>query len=456
MKHDLVVHGAAMLPDGPANDAWIAIDAGKITAIGAGAGPDGKEMFHAGSIGDALILPGVIDGQTHACSYSGLPGIRSTTRSAIAGGVTTIVDMPFDNPAPLNTRDQLKHKIAAIEEHAHANVALYGTILPGQSAQDIAPLIEDGIVAFKVSTYEISRTRFPRIASNQILDLFNALSATDIPLGVHNEDQEIVLASIAACKAAGRNGIETHSDSRPAAAELAATAHFLELGAAAGAHAHIVHLTTARGFQLVDHYRSDGFRATGELCVHYLWFDPERDGAELGARMKVNPPIRPRQIDALWGELLAGRVAFVSSDHSSWPIDNKFTPSIFDAGSGVPGLETLLPAFYTSAEKRGLDAAALTVEYLCERPAKFFGLWPQKGVIRPGADADLAILTRSPQIWDSSKANDDLRYSPFDGREFSVHVSRAYLAGALAWDGQAVINTPGAGRYTPRGDSRWF
>jgi allantoinase len=456
VTHDLVVRGTAVLPSGPTHDAWIAIDAGTISDVGTGAAPAAKAVFDANSSGDALIIPGVIDGQTHACSYAGLPGIRSTTRSAIAGGVTTIVDMPFDNPAPLNTREQLQIKIAAIEAHAHANVALYGTILPGQSTRDIAPLIEAGIVAFKVSTFEINRTRFPRIASDQILDLFNALAATDIPLGVHNEDQEIVLASIAACKAAGRNGIETHSDSRPEAAELAATAHFLELGAAAGAHAHIVHLTTARGFQLVEHYRADGLRASGEMCIHYLWFDPERDGAELGARMKVNPPIRPRQIDALWGELLAGRVAFVSSDHSSWPIDNKFTPSIFDAGSGVPGLETLLPAFYTAAEKRGLDAAALTVDYLCARPAKFFGLWPRKGVIQPGADADLTVLTRTPQVWDSSQAHDELRYSPFDGREFSVRVARTYLAGTLAWDGQSVVNSPGAGRYTARGDARWF
>src|SRR5690606_36807089 len=101
-----------------------------------------------------------------------------------------------------------------------------------------------------------------------------------------------------------------------------------------------------RGFHLVKNYRRDGFRSTGELCVHYLWFDPTIDNA-LGARMKVNPPIRPGQIEALWADVAAGRVAFVSSDHSSWPIDNKFTPSIFDAGAGVPGLATLLPAFYT-------------------------------------------------------------------------------------------------------------
>lgn len=453
MSFDLTIRGTLVLPQGPVENGWIAIKHGRIAAIGEGPMPEAAEQFDAGA---DLIIPGVVDGQTHACSYGGLPGIRSTTRSAVAGGITTIVDMPYDNPDPLNTMQRLANKVAAIEEHAHANVALYATIMPGQDTGDIAPLVEAGVVAFKISTFESSPTRFPRISSDQILKTFAALSSTPIPLGVHNEDQEIVRASIAAAKAAGRNGIEAHSESRPPAAELAATAQFLELGAAADAHAHIVHLTTARGFQLVDTYLNEGYRATGELCVHYLWFDPLKDGAELGAKMKVNPPIRPGQIDALWEEILAGRVAFVSSDHSSWPIDNKLTPSIFDAGAGVPGLETLLPAFYTAADQRGLDAAAITVEQLCERPAKFFGLWPRKGVLSLGSDADITILKREPQVWDSANAHDELNWSPFDGRQFSVRVARTYLGGQLAFDGKAVTNQPGAGQYVRRGTSHWF
>jgi allantoinase len=453
MTYDSVIRGTAILPDGPLDNAWIAIRDGRIAAIGTGEAPQVAEIFDAGS---DLIIPGVIDGQTHACSYGGLPGIRSTTRSAVAGGITTIVDMPYDNPDPLNSAERLDAKVAAIREHAHANVALYGTVMPGQSMDEIEPLISGGVVAFKISTFESSPTRFPRISSTQTLDIFAALADTAIPLGVHNEDQEIVRAHIAAAKAAGRDGIEAHSESRPPAAEMAATAQFLELGAATGAHAHIVHLTTTRGFDLVENYLNDGYRATGELCVHYLWLDPEIDGPELGAKMKVNPPIRPGQIEALWDDVASGRVAFVSSDHSSWPIDNKFTASIFDAGAGVPGLETLLPAFYTGAEIRGYDAVALTVEQLCERPAKFFGLWPRKGALVVGADADIAILRAEKQVWDSSMANDELRWSPFDGREFSIRVARTYVGGKLAWDGGVIVNAPGDGQYVARGTSAWF
>jgi len=453
MNYDTVISGSAVLPDGPLENAWIAIKDGKIAAIGTGEAPEAKERFDAGA---DLIIPGVIDGQTHACSYGGLAGIASTTRSAVAGGITTIVDMPYDNPEPLNTVARLDTKIAAIRTHAHSNVAVYATVMPDQPLDEIEGLIAGGVVAFKISTFESSPTRFPRILSNQTLEVFGALADTDIPLGVHNEDQEIVRAHIAAAKAAGRDGIAAHSESRPPAAELAATAQFLELGASAGAHAHIVHLTTTRGFDMVENYLSDGYRATGELCVHYLWLDPDVDGAELGAKMKVNPPIRPGQIEALWEDVASGRVAFVSSDHSSWPIDNKFTPSIFEAGAGVPGLETLLPAFFTGAEARGYDAAMLTVEQLCERPAKFFGLWPEKGALRVGADADIAILKPEPQVWDSSKAHDELCWSPFDGREFSVRVARTYVGGKLAWDGRDIVNAAGDGQYAARGTSSWF
>jgi len=449
---DEVIRGTIVTPTGPIENGWLAIEGGKIAAIGEGVAPAADRVHDAGT---ALVIPGVIDGQTHAGSYGGLKGIASTTRSAVAGGVTTIVDMPYDNPSPLNTMERLEEKKAAIAEHAHANVALYGTVMPGQDMAQVLPLIEGGVVAFKISGFESSPTRFPRIAADQLLDLFEALAPTDVPLGIHNEDQEIVHARIAKARAAGENGIEAHSSSRPLAAEQASTAHFLELGALTGAHAHIVHLTSSRGFHLVQNYRRDGFRATGELCVHYLWFDPSIDSA-LGARMKVNPPIRPGQIEALWDNVVAGRVAFVSSDHSSWPIDNKFTPSIFDAGAGVPGLETLLPAFYTGAAQRQLDALQLTVAQLAERPAKFFGLWPQKGALQAGADADIAVLALEPNLWDETKAHDALNWSPFHGRQFDCRVARTYVGGKLAWDGSAIVNTPGDGKYAPRLASHWF
>ncbi|WP_319498233.1 dihydroorotase family protein, partial [uncultured Cohaesibacter sp.] len=209
-------------------------------------------------------------------------------------------------------------------------------------------------------------------------------------------------------------------------------------------------------FEIVRAFADLGVRATGETCVHYLWFDAARDGTRLGPRMKVNPPIRPGETDALWDAVMEGDVAFTSSDHSSWPIDGKLTDSIFDAGAGVPGLETLLPAFFTAAEARGMDAAMLTAQQLSERPARFFGIADRKGSIQVGQDADLVILEQGAFIWDEASARDGLCWSPFHGECFTVRVASTYLRGTLGFDGQTITAKEGSGRFVKRGPARWY
>ncbi len=450
---DQIVRGTLVTPQGLLEQGWLAIKGETIAALGQGEAPPAAAVQ---DWGQRLILPGVIDGQTHATSCQGLAGIADTTRSALAGGVTTLVDMPYDNPLPLDQPQRLAAKVEAIAQHAHADMALYATVTGETGVTQVPALIDGGVVAFKISSFESSPTRFPRIPADLMLALLEALAQTPLPLGLHNEDQEIVLARMAAFRAAGKDGIEAHALARPLAAELAATAQFLALAQATGAHAHPVHLSAAAGFQQVAAFAGLGVRATGETCVHYLWFDAAKDGARLGARMKVNPPIRAGQVEGLWRAISQGQVAFTSSDHSSWPIDNKLTDSIFDAGAGVPGLETLLPAFFTAAEARGLDAPSLTASQLCERPARFFGLADRKGALAVGRDADLVVLERGQFTWDEAQAHDGLNWSPFHGQTFAVRVAGTYLRGTLGWDGTTITNQPGAGRYQPRGAVGWY
>lgn len=448
-----IVKGRVVTPDGVLENGWVGIAGGRIAAVGEGTAPQG---IATGDHGEAYVMPGAVDGQTHATSYLGLEGIRDTTASAVAGGVTTLVDMPYDNPIPLDRPQRLAEKRAAIEALSHADMALYATVTRETGTSHVDALIAGGVVAFKISSFESSPTRFPRIGSDLTFDLLEALADTDIPLGLHNEDQEIVLSRMSRAREAGIDGIEAHALARPLAAELAATAEFHALAQAAGAHAHPVHLSTSEGFGLTRAFAEMGARATGELCVHYLWFDAARDGETLGARMKVNPPIRAGAIEGLWGAILAGDVAFVSSDHSSWPIDNKLTDSIFDAGAGVPGVETLLPAFFTAAAQRGYDAPRLTAHLLSSEPARFFGIEDRKGAIVPGRDADLAVLEPGHFPWDETKAHDELRWSPYHGLDFEVRVSATYLRGVLAWNGERVLNEPGNGTYVDRRTVGWF
>ncbi len=445
---DRTIRGTLVLPDRLAPAGWIAVEGERIAAIGVGKPPEARESHDHGK---AFVLPGFVDGQTHATSYAGLPGIASTTRSALAGGITTLVDMPYDNPEPLNTMAKFDAKAGAVAQYAHADIALYGTVIPGQGTAEMAKLAKAGVCAFKISSMESNPVRFPRLPADETLAILKASVPLGLPVGLHNEDQEIVRASIALLKAEGKTAPEHHEPSRPLAAEMAATALFLELGAASGAHVHIVHFSHASGFDLVERYRAAGVNATGELCVHYLHFDNARDVGRLGARMKVSPPIRGGAIEGLWGALDKGHVAFVSSDHSSWPIDNKLVASIFDAGAGVPGLETLARSFYTDLVARGArDAPEKLAAYLSEKPARFFGLWPRKGALAVGADADIAVIETGDFAYDAKQNHDELCWSPYDGERFSCRIAATYLRGSVAWDGAAIRNKAGSGRFIPR------
>lgn len=448
--YDLVVRGHLVLPDRELPGGWVGVSGETIAAIGAGAPPPAGRLHDAG---DAYVIPGLVDGQTHATSYGGLPGFESTTMSAVAGGVTTLVDMPYDNPEPLNTLEKLQQKVEAIERLSHADVALYGTVVPGQGVQAMAGLARAGVAAFKISSFESNPVRFPRLPADEMLAILEASVETGLPVGLHNEDQEIVRATIASFKALGRTTPDWHSASRPVAAELAATAQFLELGAVTGAHVHIVHFSHPRGYELVSRYAAEGVKATAELCVHYLHFDADRDMARLGARMKVNPPIRGGVRDGLWDALLAGRVAFISSDHSSWPVDNKLTASIFDAGAGIPGLETLGPSLYTDLVGRVPSPIRVLVDHLCERPARFFGLQHRKGSLAVSGDADIVVLETGEFPFDAANNHDGLRWSPYDGESFKARVAATYVRGQLAWDGATVCGRPGQGRFVPRAKS---
>jgi allantoinase len=445
---DRLVAGRIVTPSGIIEHGWIGISGGTIAALGSGAFPQAAEVHDHGA---AYVLPGAIDGQTHAGSQIGFPGILPTTRAAVRGGVTTIVDMPYDEPEPITTGALLDAKIAAIGENALCHVALYGTVPPHPERTDVEALIAGGVCAFKISSFEAHPTRFPRIDSVATRSLIDMLEGTGLPLGLHNEDQEIVNALRREFEAEGRTAPEDHDPSRPEHAEIAATANFLALGAGSATPLHIVHISTPDGFALVAREREAGRPVSAEMCVHYLHFDAARDMKRLGGRLKVNPPIRSNRVAALWAALETGQVAFVSSDHSAWPLERKDLPSIFAVAAGMPGLDTLLPALFTGAAARhGADAAALLcADQLGARPAAFFGL-AGKGSIVPGADADLVVLDPTPYVHDAAADAESVGWSAYDGDEFAARPAATFVGGRLAFEDGQVLAEPGWGRYVPR------
>lgn len=442
---DLVLSGIVVLPERILDPGWVAVRGEAIAAVGVGVPPAGRERH---DLGRALILPGVIDAQTHSMTQKGQEDFVWTTRSGAAGGVTTLVDMPYDEGSVVNSAAAVHAKIAHAEAQARVDFALYGTIDPAEGVVRIPEMVEAGVCAFKFSTFGTHPTRFPRIPPPLLAECFAEVAKTGLTAGVHNEDDESVRAGIERTKAAGITDWRAHGLSRPPLTELLAMAQIYETGAATGCPAHVVHCSLARGYDLAASYRAQGFEATAECLIHYLTLAEEEDMPRLGGRGKANPPIRSAaEREGLWRQVAAGNVWLVSTDHVSWSLDRKSHADMFDNASGVPGLESILPAFVAGAVARGVPltrAAQLTAQ----NPARHFRIDHVKGALTPGRDADIAVLTPTPYTVDAATTgNSVVGWSPYDGLTFPYKVAATYARGRLVYDGTTVLAEPGTGRF---------
>jgi allantoinase len=438
-----IVTGGDVLRDG-----YVAVRGETIAAIGQGTPPpSGETIDHRGK----LILPGLVDGHMHTSSLLGWPGIEGATRSAAAGGVTTVVDMPYDVPQAVTSAGVLADKIAAVGKFAHVDMALYGTIAKSGGLDEIAGLAAAGISAFKLSTYEYDPVRFPRIDHPTMLAAFTEIAKTGLPVAIHNEDQELVERLTERARAAGNTDAIWHARTRPPLAETLADLEIFELGLVTGAHVHIAHSSLSRGFDIAESFRAQGGQATGEACIQYLCMT-EDDLVRLGGRGKCNPPFRSAaEVELMWDRLVADKIAYVSTDHAPWPLDRKQSPDIFANAAGLPGLQSFAPLMFTLLDERGLSPTLMAL-YCAERTARLHGLYPKKGAIRIGSDADLLVLERADYAFDEASIVDlpSQRWSPYHGRRMRARVAATVLRGRTIWDGATVSAVPGSGRFIRR------
>jgi allantoinase len=441
---DLVLRGAVVGAGRVLDDGWVAVREGRIEAVGVGAPPAGRRSEDLRGL---YILPGCIDGQTHAGSQAGQEGLGHASRAAAAGGITTFVDMPYDDPQPVVTGALLRRKAQEVERDAHVDIALYATISPSEEGiEEIGGLVAEGAAAFKFSTFEANPTRFPQINDELLYQAFSRIAPTGLACGVHNQDQEMTRRNIARLTQAGDTAWDAFGRAHPNRVEDLATAKVFEIGAETGARGHAVHVSTERGFELGRMYRAAGHRATVETCVQYLTLNEEEHMSRLGARTKHFPPIRPKQqMEALWRYIAAGDCAFVSSDHVAWGLERKGDPNIFQNAAGGPGLETLLPAFWTGCVERGLPLT-LVAQLLAKGPAEHFGL-ASKGRLDPGFDADLTVVEPGEFPYDPGGSFSAVNWSAYEGRIMAAKVVATFLGGRTAFIDGEVTTKAGDGRF---------
>ncbi len=407
----------------------IAVTNGVISAIGSEV-RDGGEFIDATGL---VVLPGVVDAHVHfnEPGRANWEGWEAGTRGAAAGGVTTVLEMPLNAHPPTTTPAAFDEKVAVASRKAFVDFGLWGGLVP-ESLGDLEALHHRGVVGFKAFMSDSGIDDFHRVSDGVLAIGLKTAARLNAIVGVHAESQEMLDAQgapnpLAWCRA------------RPAAAEVAAIRRLLVCmrGAGQGVRAHVVHVSCVEGLAQVNEARSKGVAITAETCPHYLAFT-EEDFERIGP---CAPPIRDAATrEALWDEVLAGRVDLIASDHSPCPAADKHKGEhdIWRAWGGVAGIQATLPVLLTD----GLHDRGLSFERIAHMtataPAQLFGLYPRKGAIAVGADADFAIV--DPQTrWtlDSHGLQTRSGVSAYLGREFTGKLVRTIVRGRTVFlDGE--------------------
>ena len=445
---DLFIRGDLVLQHGVMEDSAIGVRNGVVEGLyGPEENPLAKETIDARGL---FVFPGIVDGHVHSYSIPGLEGFEHSTSAAAAGGVTTFIEMPYDAGGPTRTPEAFRKKIELVRRMARVDIALLATLKKEGAPEVIAPMVGLGACGFKLSLFETDPERFPRIADGVLWEILPIIAAQGVPVGFHAENDDLIFHLVHKCRQEGKSYPKAHCETRPPVSETLAVLKLLELSYWTGARLHLYHMSHPRSIHLAQRFREDGVDVTTETCPHYLILN-EEEMHRLKALAKINPPLRsPEAMEEMWELLRNGGLDMVTSDHAPWPMDRKQAPDIFDNASGAPGVETLFPLIFSEGViKRGLSPVKLA-QILCEQPAKRFQLYPRKGHIALGADADFAILDPSIR-WTihGSEMHSSARWTPYEGMTVQGKVVRTILRGKVIFNGEEVIGRAGDGHFIP-------
>lgn len=428
---------------------------GKIAGLVArGSAVDAREIIDATG---QLVLPGAIDIHFHcrAPAYPQRGDFATETRAAAAGGVTTIFEMPISKPC-CATGDIFRSRKALGEANAYVNFALYGA--PGLlDPAEIEAMVDEGAIGFKIFMTGAPAGRddeFDGLCLPTTEKLYQALklvAGTGRVCVIHAEDNTLLEWHTEQLIAAGRNDIAAHGESRPPHVEATAIATVLTLGETTGANLHIAHVSSKEALDAYRRFKASGSTATAETCPQYLFFT-ETDLERVGPYAKINPPLRKAEdVAALWEGIQDGTLLAITTDHSPFTVEEKerARTDIWKTPPGAPGVEELVLGMMDAAAKGRLTVEQV-VNLISTNGAKRFGLYPQKGVIAVGSDADLVIFDPTTtttisedMLFSQARACDKL----YDGMTFQGRVRRTLVNGRSVFADGEILGEPGWGQF---------
>ena len=407
----------------------VLVEEGRIRAV---LPPDEPVAVPVHELGRHALLPGLIDPHVHLNEpgRTEWEGFHTGTRAALAGGLTTLVDMPLNSAPVTTTAAALALKRAATAGQLHVNCGFWGGIVPG-NADEVAGLIAGGVLGFKAFLTHSGIDDFPNATEADLRQVMPVLARHGLPLLVHCELSQ----DDAAWRQRDIRSYANYLASRPRHWEDKAVRLMIRLCEETGCPVHIVHLSSADSLPDLAAARARGLPLTVETGQHYLFFAAEEipDG---GTAYKCAPPIRERaNNERLWEALQSGLIDFVATDHSPAPPALKqLTSGDFStAWGGIASLQLALPVLWTAAHARGATLPNVA-RWLSENPAMLIGQAHRKGRIAPGYDADFVVLDAARSF---TVREEDLHHrhkvSPYLGRELLGVVEQTWLAGKLAY-----------------------
>jgi len=445
VKHDLLVRGGRIVSGDGVLDADVVVSEGVIAAVGPDLDVVAERTLDASG---CYVLPGILDVHTHPVYLDDLHGLSVT---AAHGGVTTLIHYAYAKPGT-----GLLETIRRFREEGEAgsvlDFALHGGLFdPKNQSHEIPSAIGEGVTSFKMfmayaklgwmtDDYQLMRT----------LDIIAGVSGLGM---VHAENglatdylQDRMLEE-------GRDPAAAFVETRPAVLEAEAIHRAIAIARVAGCPLYVPHMTAALGSEEVRCARASGQTVYAETCPQYLTLTDD-DLRRLGPLLKIGPPLRDEADRlALWRGLSEGIIDTIASDHA--PKEKRIDDDFFDAPYGSPQVETMLPLVFDEGVRGERISLPRLVRTMCENPARIFGLYPKKGAIRPGSDADLVIFDPKAE-WTIVHADQHsgAPYTAYEGRRCVGKPLASIQRGAIVLENDEVVAGPGSGRFHPTAAGR--
>lgn len=444
---DLAIRNARVVTEEGVIEAGVYAKDGVIAALS-------REELAAQQSVDAdgrILFPGAVDPHVHFNDPGMTEGEDFYTGScaAVAGGITTVFEMPLTNPLTDDEPSFLLKKSEASKKSV-ADFGLYLALTP-DNAQHVAKLMALQPIGFKA--FMSYSPEIPMVKDGELLAGMKAIAAVGSRIAVHCENNEIITYLTEQIKKAGRNDPRAYTESRPPYSEWEAVQRAVTLAKIAGVQLHVVHSSTPEGAQFVAEARTAGYPISVETAQHFLFLDIN-DFQRIGPFAQCNPPLRgPENADRLWEAMRSGVIDCIATDHAPYTIEEKLRgkDSVWTTPAGLNHIQTANQLVIGEGIRRGIPLSRLA-ELFATAPARIFNIYPQKGAIRVGSDADM-FLFDTEEEW-SVEAEHTFykqKWTPFHGMKVKGRVKCTWLRGTKVYEDGApkgsIMVKPGFGRF---------